>query len=235
MESSWVFLIGLVGCECALMVLFLRWFACLAAGRTLNFSKDALSQLMVQTILLCLVALPFCLCLFLLIWFRLPSRNAFGLMPLVLSPFFLLAVFGAAGRFLLIFVPRWPAFRYMFFLPADEDNLRLYGVREGILAAASAYPEEAFQDDEELDTFVRSSGVVLKTERFPASRFRWYRLTNDFTRYCDLLVEGYRRGYRRFFAECQAGDHSQTDREQLCSEGAQDLLNVYARRYLQRV
>jgi hypothetical protein len=235
MNLSWLYLVGLVGCECALVVLFLRWYACLAAGRGQHFSKDALSRLMKQTILLCLAALPFCLCLCLFIWFRLPAQNAFGLVPLALSPFFLIVVFGIAGWFFVIFVPRWPTFRYVFFLPTDEEELRLYGVREGILAAASVYPEEAFLDDEELDTFVRSGGVVLKTERFPASRFRWYRLTNDFAQYCDLLVDGYRRGYRRFFAECQAGDHSQVDREHLRSEGAQDVLSVHARRYLQGV
>ena len=82
-----------------------------------------------------------------------------------------------------------------------------------------------------------SALVALFSKRSVFRRlvFRWYRLTNDFARYCDLLVEEYRRGYWRFFAECQAGDHSKADRDRLRSEGAQEVLSVYARRYLQGV
>jgi hypothetical protein len=221
---------GLVGCEGILGILFFRWYVCLAAARKATFSSRELRRLLQQTSLLCLAAALLCLCLFL------PEpESELSLGPLAISPLFFVAVIGAICQFLLIFVPRWPRFRCMFFLPGDEDEVRFFGACEGILAAASAYPKEVFRNEDELDTFVRSGGVMLKRERFPLSRLRRYRLTNDFARYCDTLVEGYRQGYRQFFAECQTGDLCQADLERLRGKDAQHILSAYALRYLHSI
>lgn len=236
----WLFLVGLAAGEVAAVILFIRWFLSRRAARQQGFSSEMLSLLMWRTAQLSLIALPVCGFAILIISFWPTSSlslgsTAFFTTPLLFSLLLLLVVFLAIGDLVILLAHHWPIFRYVHFLPADADKIRAHGCCQGILAAASAYPEQAFDDDDELDAFVRGNAAVLRAQNFPHTRPWQYRLTNDFAQYCDLLSEGYRQGYRQFFAECQAGGERLAEiRERLLRPVAADdqLLTLYTTRYL---
>lgn len=236
----WLFLVGLAAGEIAAVVLFIRWFLCRRAAHRQGFSSDILSQLLWRTAYLGLGALPMCGFAILIITFW--PASAFSLRsvalftaPLLFSLLLLLVVFLTLGDIVFLLAQHWSAFRYVHVLPADADRVRVHGCREGILAAAAAYPEQAFADDDELDAFVRGNVALVRAQHFSHARPWQYRLTNDFARYCDLISEGYRQGYRQFFAECQAGgERVAAIRQRLLPSVAADdqLLTQYATRYL---
>lgn len=232
----WLFLIGLAAGEVSAAVLFVRWLSSRWAVHQQGFSNESVSLLLQRTVQLGLVALPMCGFAILIIRFWPASSLALGsLALLLLNLLLLLMMFLALGDFLTLLAQRWPTFRYVHFLPADADKVRAHGCRQGILAAASAYPEQAFLDDDELDAFVRGNAALLKVQDFPRTRAWLYRLTNDFARYCDLLSDGYRTGYRQFFAECQAGGERLAEiRDRFRQPLAADdqLLSLYTTRYL---
>jgi hypothetical protein len=239
-SQLWLFLFCLAAGEVLAVVLCIRWFLSQLEVRQQNFSSEALSLLVQRTILLCLIALPMCgFAIFLL---RLRSTivlssmsSALLLMLLFFCLLLLLVTFFAIGELMMLLARHWTGFRNVFFLPADASKVRTHGCRQGILAAASAYPDLAFDDDADLDAFVRANAALLKAQQFPHARLWQYRLTNDFAAYCDLLSEGYRQGYRQFFAECQAdSDRLAMVREHFLQPVSADdqLLSQYATRYL---
>jgi hypothetical protein len=236
----WLFLVGLAAGEVAAVVFFIRWLLGWWAARQQGFSSEMLSLLIRRTVQLCLVVLPVCGFAILIIGFWPASSLSFVIAaPLLLSLLLILVVLFAVGELVTLLAQHWSTFRYVLFLPADADRVRVHGCRQGILAAASAYPEQAFADDDELDSFVRGNAALLKVQNFPRAHTRpWqYRLTNDFAEYCYLLSEGYRQGYRQFFTECQAGgEHLDAIRERLLQPLVADdhqLLTIYTTRYLQ--
>jgi hypothetical protein len=234
----WLFLAGLAAGEISAVVFFIRWLLGWWAARQRGFSSEMLSLVIRRTVQLGLAALPVCGFAILIIRFSpASSLSPVSTALLLLSLLLVLVVLFAVGELVTLLAQHWSTFRYVHFLPADAGRVRAHGCRQGILAAASAYPEQAFVDDDELDSFVRGNAALLKVQSFPHARPRiWqYRFTNDFAQYCDLLSEGYREGYRQFFAECQVGgERLAAIRERLLQPVAADdqLLSIYTTRYL---
>ena len=235
-SQIWLFLIGSTAGEVLVAALFVRWFLSRRAAYQQNFSSVTLSRLLWHTVQLSLAALPMCGFAILIIRFWSAGAYPLGIITLLLlSLLLLLMMLLALGDLVILLAQHWVTFRFVHLLPADADKVRAHGCRQGILAAASAYPEQVFFDDDELDAFVRGNAALLKVQNFSHAKSWLFRFTNDFAQYCDLLSDGYRQGYRQFFAECQAGGERLAEiREHLLQPIAADdqLLTIYMTRYL---
>lgn len=246
-QGIWWLLAALVVAEVPALVVCCRWFwqdeprlSHRAGGVLPRTTLLSLYRNLVRLLLTTLPAMALEL-LVLFLWKTFPAISwlvTLVLVPTIVGLLLIGAVLVATGQTLVCLARNWPRFRCIYLLPDDADQVRLHAARQGILAAATVYPQELYRDLAEIEAVVRGGQAALKARHFPKQRQFWrFRLTNDFAAYCDVFLAAYVQGYKRFFAECQeAIDHLEAIRARFRQDQAlaaeQQLLDTYAQRYL---